>query len=144
MINLQELILRGRFIMADAPERLKVFEYVNGKHNAEDISKLTKRHVNNIRRDLVKLTDAELIQPCLENGSPLKKDEFLVYEKVPLARTVPLRYFTSSAAKLDYGILKNACFSFLLREFINMCMLILLFSSIYYIFFIFFHFNQCL
>lgn len=93
-MNLQELILRGRFIMADAPERLKVFGYVDGKRNAADISKLTKRHVNNVSRDLAMLANVELIQPCIDDNKPLKKNGFQLYEKVPLARTIPLRYFS--------------------------------------------------
>ena len=97
MINLQEMILRGRFIMAEAPERLKVFERVNSKRTAEDIAKLTKRHVNSVRRDLTKLADVGLIQPCIKDGAPVKQNGFLVYEKVQLARAVPLHYFNSPA-----------------------------------------------
>lgn len=95
MADLQELIIRGRFVMADAPERLKVFEYVNGKRDTQDIAGLTKRHVNNVRRDLGILADAGLIQPRMGKGEQIRKQGFPIYEKVPLARTIPLRYFSS-------------------------------------------------
>lgn len=95
MDNLQELIFRGRFIMADAPERLKIFESVNGRRGTDDISKIVKRHVNNTRRDLTLLTDAGLIQLVFEKGEQVKKNGYPVYEKVPLARTIPLRYFST-------------------------------------------------
>jgi hypothetical protein len=95
MANLQELILRGRFVMADAPERLAVFEHVNGKRNTEELARLLKRHINSVRRDLNKLSDVELIQPRMDKGEPIRKNGFPIYEKVPLARTIPLRYFTT-------------------------------------------------
>ncbi|HKO18406.1 MAG TPA: ATP-binding protein [Acidobacteriaceae bacterium] len=87
MATLQELITRGRFIMSDAPSRLQVFEAVDGRRNVKDIATLTKRHVNNVRRDLVMLADAGLIQPKGE------ATQLPIYEKVPLARTIPTRYF---------------------------------------------------
>jgi hypothetical protein len=96
-MDIQELIKRGRFIMANAPERLSVFELVNGKKNAKDIAKLTRRHVNNVRRDLSMLSDSGLIEQIIEEGKPLKKDDFSIYDKIPLARTIPSRYFKGSA-----------------------------------------------
>ena len=95
MPDLQELITRGRFVMAEAPERLKTFQQVNGRRSTTDIAALLRRHVNNVRRDLTKLADAELIQPRLVGDKPLRKDGFPVYEKVPLVRTIPLHYFSS-------------------------------------------------
>lgn len=86
MTTLQELITRGRFIMAEAPSRLKVFEAIDGRRNAKEIAALTGRHENNVRRDLVTLTDAGLIQARGEERLP-------VYEKIPLARTIPTKYF---------------------------------------------------
>lgn len=85
--TLQELITRGRFIMSDAPSRLKVFQAVDGRRNVKDIASLIGRHENNVRRDLTLLADAGLIQTV---GEPSRLP---VYEKVPLARTIPLRYF---------------------------------------------------
>ncbi len=95
MADLQELILRGRFIMSDTQERLKVFENVNGKRNTPEIAKPTKRHANSVRRDLNILADSGLIQPHIEKGEPSKKNGFPIYEKVPLARTIPIHYFSN-------------------------------------------------
>ncbi len=81
--------------MANAPERLKIFEAVNGRRNTVEIAKIVKRHINNTRRDLTRLSDAGLIQPLIEKGEPVKKNGFPVFEKVPLARTIPLRYFST-------------------------------------------------
>lgn len=103
MESLQELIFRARFVMANAPGRLEVFDSVNGKRTTIDIAKLVKRHVNNVRRDLTLLADAGLIQPVLEKGASVKRNRFPVYEKVPLARTIPLRYF-STPAKLASNV----------------------------------------
>lgn len=95
-MDLQELIKRGRFIMANAPDRLSIFELVNGKRNAIDIAKVSKRHVNNVRRDLSTLADAGLIEQVIKDEKPLKKDGSAVFDKIPLARTIPLRYFEGS------------------------------------------------
>lgn len=93
-MNLQELVTRGRLIFSKGSERLKVFELINGKRNTEKIAQLTKRHVNNIRRDLQLLLDGGLIQPKIgKGGNTLKIEGFPVYEKVPLARTLSLTYF---------------------------------------------------
>ncbi|MGH2683430.1 MAG: AlbA family DNA-binding domain-containing protein [Actinomycetota bacterium] len=102
MISLQELVARGRFLFASAPERQRVFELVDGKRNARDIAKKSKRHINNIRRDLKHLSDAGLIQAKqTRDGTPQLKDRLPVFEKVPLARTIPPRYFRG-------GVLKTA------------------------------------
>jgi predicted HTH transcriptional regulator len=95
--DLQELIFRGRFLMADAPERLRVFELVNGKRSTVEIPKTTKRHRNNVHRDLAKLLDAGLIQNRTVRGAALVRDSVPIFEKVPLARTIPLRYFKAAA-----------------------------------------------
>jgi predicted HTH transcriptional regulator len=93
-MDLQELITRGRFIFSKAPERLRVFELLNGRRNTQDIAKMTHRHANNIHRDLQALSNSELIQPKTDkNHDPFKVDGLPVYEKVPLARTVPTAYF---------------------------------------------------
>lgn len=85
--TLQELITRGRFIMSDAPSRLQVFQAVDGRSNVKEIAALTGRHENNVRRDLSMLADAGLIQPKGELS------RLPIYEKVPLARTIPVKYF---------------------------------------------------
>ncbi len=93
-MDLQELINRARFLFADAPERLRVFDLVNGRRNAKDMAKMVRRHVNNVHRDLRVLHDGGLIQPKAANdGSPLRRNGFLLYEKVPLARTIGSSYF---------------------------------------------------
>jgi hypothetical protein len=97
-MDLQEMIRRGRFIMSDAPQRLRVFDLVNGRRNIPDIAKLARRHVNAIRRDLNVLADTGLIELRLEGGEPLRKNGFPVYRKAPLARAVPLRYFSGPVA----------------------------------------------
>lgn len=97
MMDLQELITRGRFIFSKAPERLTVFGLVNGKRNTAQIAGSAQRHVNNIRRDLQRLHDAGLIQPKVDKeGKALRVHDFPVYEKVPLARAVPAAYFKGS------------------------------------------------
>jgi predicted HTH transcriptional regulator len=96
-MDLQELIIRGRFLFSSAPSRLHVFNQVNGRRTATEIAKMLRRHVNNIHRDLKSLSDAGLLQPKRgEDGEPFKKDGYTVYEKIPLARTIPVTYFKTS------------------------------------------------
>jgi hypothetical protein len=97
-MDLQELIVRGRFVFSRATERLGVFKLVNGRRTASDIGRMLKRHVNNVRRDLRLLNDAELIRPRIDgNGLPIRDAGFPLYELTPLARTVPTNYFLSPA-----------------------------------------------
>jgi Schlafen, AlbA_2 len=101
-MDLQELITRGRFIFSKAKERLRVFEHVNGRSNTVKIAGITHRHVNNVRRDLQLLSDSGLIQlKTTREGETIKVDGFLVYEKVPLARTIPTTYFRSPSKLLS-------------------------------------------
>lgn len=101
-MELQELITRARYIMGQAPSRIEVFELVNGKRTAADIAIRTNRHKNNIRRDLTILCDAGLIQPCTDSSGAVKKKEgFILYDKIPLARTVSPKYFHPSARRPD-------------------------------------------
>jgi hypothetical protein len=96
-MDLQELITRGRFVFAGAPERLALFKLVDGRQNTDQLAKKTRRHVNNVRRDLNTLRDAGLIQhKPNKNGAEMRTDGLPVYEKVPLARTVPIRYFSTA------------------------------------------------
>jgi predicted HTH transcriptional regulator len=96
-MGLQELMIRGRHIFAAAPDRLKVFELVNGKRTTREIANLTNRHVNNIRRDLNLMADAGLIMPVTHRGEVVKKDGFPLFDKLPLARTLPLRHFQATS-----------------------------------------------
>jgi predicted HTH transcriptional regulator len=93
-MDLQELITRGRFIFAKASERLRLFELVNGRRNTADLARMTRRHTNNVHRDLQVLLNSGLIQAKTgRDSAPVRVDRFPVYEKVPLARTVPTAYF---------------------------------------------------
>jgi predicted HTH transcriptional regulator len=94
LMNLQELISRGRFIFAGAPERLGVYKLVDGRRTAKDLAKVTKRHINNVHRDLRRLADIGLIEERKKEGENVEKDGFSLYQKTPLARTVPISYFS--------------------------------------------------
>jgi hypothetical protein len=94
-MDLQELIVRGRFILGATSERLKLFQLVDGKQDTAQLARRTRRHVNSVRRDLNMIRDAGLIQPRLDKSrAEVKRSGFPVYEKVPLARTIPAHYFT--------------------------------------------------
>ena len=56
-MDLQELISRGRFIFAGAPQRLTIYKLVDGRKTAKLIAKLTKRYVTNVHGDLRRLAD---------------------------------------------------------------------------------------
>src|SRR4029077_7750752 len=92
-MDLQEIISRGRFVFAGAPERLRVYGLVDGRRTAKDLAKATRRHVKNIHRDLRRLADIGLIEERIKGGETVSKDGFVLYDKTPLARTVPLSYF---------------------------------------------------
>jgi Schlafen, AlbA_2 len=93
-MDLQELVTRARFIFSNAPERLKVFQLINGRRNTADIARRTRRHVNNVRRDLKLLEHAGIVQPKPgPDARPLKVGDLPIYERVPLARAVPPTYF---------------------------------------------------
>jgi Predicted transcriptional regulator containing an HTH domain and an uncharacterized domain shared with the mammalian protein Schlafen len=99
VLSLQELITRARFVMGAAPSRLAVFQAVDGRRTARDIAASLSRHVNNVRRDLTMLRDAGLIQSRVQGGVEVVRDGFAVFEKVPLARTVPTKYFGPVGAR---------------------------------------------
>jgi predicted HTH transcriptional regulator len=99
-MDLQELISPGRFIFAGASERLRVYEMVDGRRTAKDLAKITKRHINNVHRDLRRLADIGLIEERKKEGENVEKDGFALYQKTPLARTVPLSYFSSPVRAL--------------------------------------------
>ena len=61
-MDLQELISRGRFVFAGAQERLGLYKFIDGRKTAADLARLTKRHVNNVNRDLRKLSDIGLLE----------------------------------------------------------------------------------
>lgn len=94
-MNLQELVSRARILFSEAPKRLEVFKQVNGKRNGKEIAiKSGKPYVSTLQ-DLQKMRDLELIAPKLDKDSkPVKINNSIVYEKVPLIRHIPLTYFT--------------------------------------------------
>lgn len=93
-MDLQELITRGRFLFSSAQARLEVFKEVNGRRTAKEIAGRLGRHVNNVLRDFAMIRDAGLIQEKAgTDGVLVKRDGYPVYERIPLARTVPLKYF---------------------------------------------------
>jgi predicted HTH transcriptional regulator len=93
-MDLQELITRGRFIFSGAPERLKLFTLIDGRKTAKELARLMRRHVTNVHRDLRQLSDVGLIEGKTKDGHPVIKDGNTLFQKTPLARTVPLAYFT--------------------------------------------------
>lgn len=93
-MDLQELISRGRFIFAGASQRLALYRLVDGRRTAKDLANATRRHINNVHRDLRRLADIGLIEEKKRNGRSIDKDGFTLYEKTPLARTVPIAYFS--------------------------------------------------
>lgn len=108
MLSLQELITRGRFVMGDAPSRLEVFQAVDGRRTARDIAESLGRHVNNVRRDLTTLRDAGLIQQRVEGGVEVTSEGFAIFEKVPLARTISMKYFNPTGARPAAGEISEA------------------------------------
>jgi predicted HTH transcriptional regulator len=100
-MDLQELISRGRFVFAAAPERLRVYGLVDGRRTAKELAKVTKRHVNNVHRDLRRLADIGLIEERTKGGEIMEKDGHALWDKTPLARTVPLSYFSGPVRLAD-------------------------------------------
>ena len=99
-MDLQELIKRGRLLLAGSSKRFAVFRLVNGRRTAMDIALETRRQATNVHRDLKLLSDAELIRIRTRDGRAAKANGYVVYEKVPLARTLPLTYFHGQPASV--------------------------------------------
>ena len=93
MLNLQEIIARGKYIFEGAPKRLEVFKWVNGRLNAKEIALKVGKTESNTLTDLQKIRDMGLIIQKEKNGMGVRKNNSLVYEKVPLARQIPISYF---------------------------------------------------
>ena len=108
-MDLQELISRGRFIFAGAAERLNVYELVDGRRTARDISRATKRHINNIFRDLRRLADVGLIEKRQIDGKIIEKDGLTLYQRTPIARAVPISYFRGPAKLSGGRIVSEKC-----------------------------------
>ncbi len=97
--SLQELITRGRFLFSSAPLRLRIFSHVNGRNNAKIIARSAGKSLPNTLADLQKMKDAGLIEPKTKNGKVFKSDGSIVYQKVPLAKQIPIRYFNSPLSR---------------------------------------------
>lgn len=96
-MDIQELVSRGRFIFSGAPKRLEVFSRVNGRRSTKEIARITGKGVQATFNDLKKIRDKELIRPKIgKEGNTLRKDGSTLYEKVPLARDIPLSYFRNT------------------------------------------------
>jgi predicted HTH transcriptional regulator len=100
-MDLQELVTRGRFLFSGAPDRLQVFERVNGKRTAKEIASGLRRRETAVLKDLARLRDAGLIEPRRDPSSAanIKKGAAVLYDKLPLARTIPLRYFQEPTSR---------------------------------------------
>lgn len=94
-MDLQELVGRGKFLFSGAPDRLRVFQLVNGRRTAKEIAKALRRSATAVSNDLARLRDAGMIE--LRRGpsstAALKKNGAVLYDKLPLAKTIPPRYF---------------------------------------------------
>jgi hypothetical protein len=93
-MDLQEAIIRGRFIFNDAPKRLEVFKNVNGKNNTKEIARKVGKTLIATLNDLKKMEGLEIINPKKDsNGNILKKDKSLIYEKSSLFNAISIKYF---------------------------------------------------
>jgi hypothetical protein len=98
LVELQELVTRGRFLFSGAPGRLEVFKFVNGTNSTKDIARKTRRPLESVLHDLQKLVDMELIREMRDtDGRLLRKEGATVFEKAPLARHIPISYFIEVA-----------------------------------------------
>ncbi|MCP4364596.1 MAG: ATP-binding protein [Planctomycetes bacterium] len=96
-MDLQELVFRGRFIFSSAPLRLEVFSLVNGRRSAKEIGIKTGKSASATLNDLKKIAEMELINTRTgSDGKIVRKDGSVIYEKVPLARSIPLSYFSDT------------------------------------------------
>ena len=98
MVDLQELISRGRMIFNGASKRLAVFELVNGVRPTKEIARRAGRSLSAVDQDVEKIRDMELIQEKKDGkGTVVKKGGSIVYEKNPVIKHVPVSYFEEVA-----------------------------------------------
>jgi hypothetical protein len=98
MVDLQELIVRGRFVFSGAPKRLALFILIDGKKSTKDLARKTGRSLQSVLNDIGKMKDMELIREKKQNnGKTVKKDGTTIYEKVPLVRHISVNYFSGVA-----------------------------------------------
>lgn len=93
-MELQELISRGRILFSGAPKRLEVFKLVNGRRNAKEISQKVGKPLVPTLNDLQKMKDMELLRVKKDyEGKNIRKDNSIIYEKVPLLQHISIKYF---------------------------------------------------
>jgi hypothetical protein len=98
MVDIQELVSRGRLAFSGAPKRFDVFKLTNGKRSTKEIARRTRRSLSSVLQDIETLRDWELIREKTDpKGRPIRKDGAGVYEKTPLAKHIPLSYFEDIA-----------------------------------------------
>src|SRR5438093_13129770 len=98
MVDLQELIVRGRMIFDGAGRRYEVFALINGRRSTREIATKTGRSLVAVDNDIGKLRDVELVREKEDNeGKLIRKGGSVVYEKTPLVRVVPASYFRDLA-----------------------------------------------
>jgi DNA-binding transcriptional ArsR family regulator len=94
-MNLQELVARARIIFKGAPKRREVYNLVNSKNSAKDISKKIGKSLSATLQDLQKMRDLEIIiLKKDDNKKIIKKDNSFVYEKTPLLKHLKKSYFS--------------------------------------------------
>ena len=98
MVEIQEIIQRGRLLLSNSPKRRDLFKLTNGKKSTKDISLKVNRSLSSVNQDYEKLRDMELVRvKKYGNGRTIKKNGSVVYEKVPLIKHVSLSYFDSAS-----------------------------------------------
>lgn len=106
MIEIQELIARGRFIFSGAEKRLGVFKLANGKRTAKEIARKMGRSQSSVLQDIKMMLDMGLIRKKKNReGAEIKRGKSLVFEKAPIAKHIPMAYFNDVAEtrKLKMG-----------------------------------------
>ncbi|TKJ17159.1 hypothetical protein CEE44_01330 [Candidatus Woesearchaeota archaeon B3_Woes] len=99
-MELQEIIVRGRFIFNNAPKRLEVYKQINGRQSAKDIAKKVGKPLVPTLNDLQKIKDIGLIKPKKDvGGKQLQKNNSIIYEKIPLAKQISISYFENPIKK---------------------------------------------
>jgi hypothetical protein len=95
LVELQELIARGRLIFSNAPKRLEVFKLVNGSRSTKEIARKAGRSLSSTLHDIEKIRAVELIKE--RDGQAIAVDGSTVYEKAPLIKHIPVSFFEEVA-----------------------------------------------
>jgi len=98
MVDLQELITRGRILFSGSPKRLEVFKSTDGKRSTKEIARMTGRGLSPVIHDYEKLAAMELVREKKgKEGNIIRKDRAVVYEKNPLIKHISCSYFMDVA-----------------------------------------------